>query len=358
MGKRGRAPKGPPNQLLQIAEKGSSELFAKSLVTKRVRIGKKTSDRGKHGHVREGLVRRSENEVLQKDRMRDVSWQIDVIFPQEHVQCIFYVLDFLQPDGTPYFTQNRPIAADPSADESEEYGVKEWTLELIPDEDSAELKSERKRELEIASASLYFKGGCAPAKALVAESGEEALLNQRISFWWPYEQEWYAGVVENVQVARDRQSARMTVQFDDGDVLTRSITGSIWRLESTDPTHENRVESLVKPLAPPSLQEAVRPHNLKALYTQSSIQVEQGDQKSLYVCTVETGSANRIGTPADVQVGTTSAYTVAIIDQADKAAQRKREYVFVLPEPVSTEGMQATIAENGKVRVSVPVRKQ
>ena len=89
---------------------------------------------------------------------------------------------------------------------------------------------ERKRELELASASLYFKGGCAVAKALILESGEEALLKQRISFWWPYEQEWFAGIVDSVSPSRERQSGRMTVLFDDGDTLIRSIAASIWRL--------------------------------------------------------------------------------------------------------------------------------
>lgn len=73
--------------------------------------------------------------------MRDVSWQIDVIFPEEHVQCIFYVLDFLQPDGAPYFSQSRPICADSMGEDTEEVGVKEWTLEVIPDEESADGKS-------------------------------------------------------------------------------------------------------------------------------------------------------------------------------------------------------------------------
>jgi len=72
--------------------------------------------------------------------MRDVSWQIDVVFPEEHVQCVFYVLDFLQPDGMPYFPQSRPIGADSAGEEMVETGVKEWTLEVISDEDSADLK--------------------------------------------------------------------------------------------------------------------------------------------------------------------------------------------------------------------------
>lgn len=85
--------------------------------------------------------------------------------------------------------------------------------------------------------------------------------------------------------------------------------------ESTDPTDENKEASLVKALAPPSLQEAVRPHNLKGLYKQPFIQVEQGDEKSFYVCTVETGRKNKSIVASDVQVGTTSDHSVAIIDQ-------------------------------------------
>lgn len=66
MGKRGRAPKPAPNQLLSLAELGKSEQFAKSLVTKRVRIGKKANEKAKITNLREGLVRRHENEVEQK----------------------------------------------------------------------------------------------------------------------------------------------------------------------------------------------------------------------------------------------------------------------------------------------------
>lgn len=47
---------------------------------------------------------------------------------------------------------------------------------------------------------------------------------------------------------------------------------------------------------------------------------------------------------------------VRVLPQEDKTLKRKHEYVFVLPDRVSKEGMQATIAEDGKVRVSVPVR--
>lgn len=93
------------------------------------------------------------------------------------------------------------------------------------------LLQERKRELERAVASLHFKGGCANAKALIADSGEDALSKQRISFWWPYEQEWYSGAIESVQAKNaERQHARMQIIFDDGDSLNRSITSSIWRL--------------------------------------------------------------------------------------------------------------------------------
>lgn len=93
------------------------------------------------------------------------------------------------------------------------------------------LLQERRRELERAVANLHFKGGCANAKALIADSGEEALAKQRISFWWPYEQEWYSGSIESVHAKiADRQHARMQITFDDGDSLTRSITSSIWRL--------------------------------------------------------------------------------------------------------------------------------
>lgn len=67
--------------------------------------------------------------------MRDVSWQIDVVFPDEHVQCVFYVADFLQPNGTPYFKEDRPVG-------DGTVGPKEWTLELIdsPDEDTPDIK--------------------------------------------------------------------------------------------------------------------------------------------------------------------------------------------------------------------------
>lgn len=85
--------------------------------------------------------------------------------------------------------------------------------------------------------------------------------------------------------------------------------------ESTQLTDANKEASLVKALEPPSLQEAVRPHNLKALYNHSSVQVQQGDQKPLYVCTVETGCRNKSGAAPPVQVGTTSDYAVAIIAQ-------------------------------------------
>lgn len=65
--------------------------------------------------------------------MRDVSWQIDVIFPAEHVQCVFYVVDFLQPTGSPYFQEDRPVG-------DGTFGQKEWTLELISDDDTSDLK--------------------------------------------------------------------------------------------------------------------------------------------------------------------------------------------------------------------------
>lgn len=41
--------------------------------------------------------------------------------------------------------------------------------------------------------------------------------------------------------------------------------------------------------------------------------------------------------------------------QDDKATKRKREFAFVLPDPVAAQEIQATITENGKVRVSVPI---
>lgn len=84
--------------------------------------------------------------------------------------------------------------------------------------------------------------------------------------------------------------------------------------ESTEPTDENKEASLVKALAPPSLQEAVRTHSLKASYKAARMRVEQADEQSLYMCTVETGCRNK-GAQPDVQVGTTSDHTVAIITQ-------------------------------------------
>lgn len=71
----------------------------------------------------------------------------------------------------------------------------------------------------------------------------------------------------------------------------------------------------MKALAPPSLQEAVRPHNLKASYKAARIRVEQADEQSLYVCTVETGCRSKGVIQPDVQVGSTSDHTVAIITQ-------------------------------------------
>lgn len=350
MGKRARATKASPNQLLQYVQKGESESFAKSLVGLRVRISKVAKSRGKPSVVREGLVRRAENEVYQKDataHMRNVSWQIDVIFPAEHVQCVFYVVDFLQPNGSAYFQEDRPVG-------DGTFGQKEWTLELIPDDGSPEMKTERKRELDKAIASLHFKGGCANAKGLIAERGEQALLKQRICFWWPYEQEWYSGVIESVHL--ERHSAKMLIIFDDGDSLTRSISSSIWRLETTALTDENKEASIDKALAPPSLQEAMRPHTLKAVYKAAPIRVEKADQQALYVCTVDAGCRNKSGAQPDVQVGTTSEHTVAIITQGDPLSQQRHEYAFVFPEQVSSEDMQATIGESGKVRISVPVR--
>lgn len=66
--------------------------------------------------------------------MRDVSWQIDVVFPEEHVQCVFYVVDFLQPNGNPYFPVPRPVG-DGSV------GPQEWSLEVVPDDDSRDSKA-------------------------------------------------------------------------------------------------------------------------------------------------------------------------------------------------------------------------
>lgn len=66
MGKRSRPTKATPNQLLQYVQSGKSENFAKSLVGLRVRIAKGAKGRGKPSNVREGLVRRAENEVSHK----------------------------------------------------------------------------------------------------------------------------------------------------------------------------------------------------------------------------------------------------------------------------------------------------
>lgn len=66
MGKRARPAKGSPNHLLKHVQAGQSETFAKSLVGQRVRIAKVAKGRGRPSHVREGLVRRAENEVLHR----------------------------------------------------------------------------------------------------------------------------------------------------------------------------------------------------------------------------------------------------------------------------------------------------
>lgn len=66
MGKRSRPTKSTPNQLLQYVQSGKSENFAKNLVGLRVRIAEGAKRRGKPSSVRDGLVRRAENEVSHK----------------------------------------------------------------------------------------------------------------------------------------------------------------------------------------------------------------------------------------------------------------------------------------------------
>lgn len=72
MGKRSRATQGQPNPLLQYVDGSKSEAFARSLVSLRVRIAKPMKGKGKPTHVREGLVRRAENEVSQKVKIRNI----------------------------------------------------------------------------------------------------------------------------------------------------------------------------------------------------------------------------------------------------------------------------------------------
>lgn len=93
---------------------------------------------------------------------------------------------------------------------------------------------ERRRELDAAATSLHFRGGCANAKVMIKEKGVQSLLNQRISFWWPYEQEWYTGVIESIHAGH---LPRMLIIFDDGDSLTRTVASSIWRLVCSSSIH-------------------------------------------------------------------------------------------------------------------------
>lgn len=65
----------------------------------------------------------------------------------------------------------------------------------------------------------------------------------------------------------------------------------------------------------PSLQDAVRPHTLKALYKAAPIRVEEADQQPLYICTVDTGCPSKSSAQPHTQVGLTSEHTVAIITQ-------------------------------------------
>lgn len=89
MGKRSRAPKGSASQLLQLAQNGKFEQFAKSLVAQRVRIGKKVKGKTKPSNVREGLVRRSENEVVQKVIIYFINTAFDIAWEYcQSVDCV------------------------------------------------------------------------------------------------------------------------------------------------------------------------------------------------------------------------------------------------------------------------------